>query len=278
LINREDQRFSVREQVELLSLNRSSYYYRSSKNERKDLEIKKAIDKIFTKHPHYGTRMIVVTLRKKGMIVNRKKCKKLMREMGIHAIYPTKNLSKEDKAAKKYPYLLRGKEIQTPNKVWCSDITYIPMKNGFCYLTVVMDWGSRKILSYRISDSLESNFCIETLREALRKANRPKIFNTDQGVQFTSENYTKILTEKGIKISMDGKGRALDNIMVERFWRSIKYEDIYIKDYTNMEELLAGLKKYIHYYNHQRPHSSFEYHTPQEVYSGKYKIKRSFSN
>jgi putative transposase len=278
LINQEDQRFSVREQAKLLTLNRSSFYYKSNKNDKGDLKIKEMIDKIFTEYPYYGTRRIVAILKRKKVNINRKRCQRLMQEMGIYAIQPTKNLSKSEKAAKKYPYLLRGKTIIKANEVWCSDITYIPMGNGFCYLTVVMDWGSRKILSYRISDSLESDFCIEALKEAFKKGNRPQIFNTDQGVQYTSERYTEILKEKGIKISMDGRGRALDNIMVERFWRSLKYEDIYIKDYCSVEELTKGLKKYIYEYNNKRPHSTFEYHTPQEVYSGKYKIKRAHNN
>jgi putative transposase len=231
------------------------------------------IDKIYTDHPYYGSRRIIRILRGWGIVINRKKCQRLMQEMGIYAIYPTKNLSKGNKKHRKYPYLLKGKNIRIPNKVWCSDITYIPMKEGFSYLTVVMDWASRKILSYQVSENLESNFCIVALKLALKRYGQPKIFNTDQGVQFRSENYTEVLKKKRIKISMDGKGRALDNVMVERFWRSIKYEDIYIKDYSNMEELKLGIRKYIYMYNNSRPHSTFEYHTPQEVYLGKYKVK-----
>jgi putative transposase len=257
----------------LLSLNPSSYYYKSHKDVTDDLEIQRAIDKIYTKYPFYGTRRIVFTLKKQGININRKKCRRLMREMGICAIYPRKNLSKSDKDHKKYPYLLRDKKISRPNEVWCSDITYIPMAKGFAYLVVVMDWYSRKILSYELSDTLESDFCVKALNTALRNGEkngiRPKIFNTDQGSQFTSEKYTTVLLNKGIKISMDGRGRAFDNIMVERFWRTIKYEDIYIKDYSSMDELVLGVGKYIKFYNQERPHSTFDGDVPSYVYINK---------
>jgi putative transposase len=194
-----------------------------------------------------------------------------MQEMGIEAIYPKKRLTVANPEHKKYPYLLRGREILKCDEVWCSDITYIPITNGFAYLVAVMDWYSRYILSYLISTSLESDFCVEALGLALKKST-PYIFNTDQGPQFTSEKFTSKLKNRDILISMDGRGRALDNIMVERFWRTIKYEDIYIRGYSNIKELTGGVDAYIKFYNNERPHSSLGNQTPQQFYLGQSKF------
>lgn len=195
-----------------------------------------------------------------------------MIDMAIMAIYPKKNLSKADAKHKKYPYLLRNLNIIRPDQVWCSDITYIPINGGFAYLTVVMDWYSRCILSYKISTSLESDFCVSALATSLKKGT-PEIFNTDQGSQYTSNQFTNKLKDNKIKISMDGRGRAFDNIMVERFWRTIKYEDIYIKGYSNIEELKCGIDNYINFYNNERPHSSLSHDTPAQIYYSNYDKK-----
>ena len=224
------------------------------------------IDEIYTKHPYFGVRRIKKSLEKEDEIVNRKKIRRLMREMGIYAIYPKPNLSLPNKEHLKYPYLLRNLNINKADQVWASDITYIRMNKGFVYLTVVMDWYSRYILSYSISNTLSNDFCIDALNKALKIA-KPDIFNTDQGVQYTSESFTNILKKLEIKISMNGKRRAIDNVLVERFWRSIKQEKIYINDYVSVKELKDGIEQYIKFYNYDRQHQALGYKTPHEVYS-----------
>ncbi len=228
----------------------------------------KLIDKIYLKMPFYGSRKIKRVLWRQGKHVNRKKVQRLMKLMGIEAIYPKPNTSRASKGHKKYPYLLRDLEINHPDQVYCSDITYIPMKSGFAYLTVVMDWYSRRVISWRLSNSLDSHFCIDALEDALNKG-KPKIFNTDQGCQYTSDAFTNILKQAGIKISMDGKGRAIDNIVVERFWRSLKYEKIYTEEYRSMGELKKAISEYINLYNAERIHESLDYQTPDEIYFDK---------
>jgi len=208
-----------------------------------------------------------VALREKGFVVNRKKMRRLMQKMGIEAIYPKSNLSKGNKLHKKYPYLLKDYSIDRPGQVWSGDITYIRLEKGFGYLTAIIDWFSRYVLSWRLSNLLDANFCLEALEEALKKG-CPEVFNTDQGVQFTSGEFTQILEDRGIAISMDGKGRALDNIFVERLWRSVKYEEVYLKDYKTMKEAHKGLQKYFEYYNQKRPHQSLGYKKPYEVHFG----------
>ncbi len=226
-----------------------------------------AIDEIYTKLPFYGSRRIAKELyRAKGTVVNRKRVQRLMRKMVLEAIYPRPNLSRANKEHKKYPYLLRGMEITRPNQVWASDITYIRIERGFMYLTVVMDWYSRSVLSWRLSNTLDSSFCVETLEEALKRYRKPEVFNTDQGSQYTSEAFTKVLLDEGIKISMDGKGRALDNVFVERLWRSVKYEEVYLKSYSTVQEVRSGLKEYFSFYNKERLHQSLDYRAPMEVY------------
>jgi putative transposase len=232
-----------------------------------DLELMRLIDEQFTKTPFYGTRRLCVSLRERGHTVNREKMRRLMQEMGLEAIYPKPNLSVGNKQHKKYPYLLKDLLIERPGQVWSEDITYIRLEKGFGYLTAIIDWFSRYVLSWRLSNLLDTDFCIETLEEALGKG-RPEIFNTDQGVQFTSGEFTRLLEKQGIAISMDGKGRALDNIFVERLWRSVKYEEVYLKDYRTMKEAEEGLRGYFEFYNLKRPHQSLNYKKPYEAYFG----------
>ena len=268
LVDFDEVNLSTKRQCELLSISRSSIYYKSkSKNqESDDLYVKEVIDKIYTDNPFYGSRRIaVMASREVNKPINRKRIQRLMREMGIAGIAPGPNTSKPNPNHKIYPYLLRGVRPTIPEHVWSTDITYIRLHKGFAYLVAVIDWYSRYVLSWRLSNTLDVGFCIDALEEALQKG-KPKIFNTDQGSQFTSHEFTNILIAHGIDISMDGKGRALDNIFVERLWRSVKYEDIYIKDYSSMLDVYDGLKTYFYRYNHLRPHQSLSYQFPADVH------------
>jgi len=223
------------------------------------------IDREYTRHSFYGTRRITAWLRVQGYLVNRKRIQRLMKLMGLEGICPKKNLSKGAKGNKIYPYLLRGLKITHVNQVWSTDITYVKLRGGFMYLTSVMDWYSRYVLSWKLSNTLEQSFCIEALLEALEKG-KPEIFNTDQGSQFTSDRYTGCLSREQIRISMDGRGRALDNIFIERLWRTVKYEEIYLKEYETVKCLHQGLKEYFEFYNEERLHQSLNYQTPKKVY------------
>ena len=223
------------------------------------------IDELYMKYPFYGSRSMRTVLNREGNHVNRKRIQRLMRLMGIQAIYPKPRLSMASKEHKIYPYLLKDLVIDQPNQVWCSDITYIRLAHGFVYLVAIMDWYSRFVLSWRISNTLDTEFCIEALREAL-ELSKPDIFNTDQGCQFTSVEHTGLLKEADIKISMDGRGRVFDNIMIERLWRTLKYQDIYIKDYQTVMQLNAGLDAYFRFYNYERPHQSLQDKTPAMTY------------
>ena len=224
------------------------------------------IDELYTEHPFLGSRRMAEKIgRQLNCEVNRKRMQRLMRIMGIQAIYPKPNLSKADADHKIYPYLLRNVAAKHPNHVWSCDITYVPLEGGFAYLVAVIDWYSRMVLSWRLSNTMTADFCIEALEAALNLG-KPLIFNTDQGSQFTCNDFTKILIDSGIAVSMDGKGRALDNIFIERLWRSVKYEDIYIRGYQRMPEANAGLGRYFDFYNVERPHQSLDYMTPQEVH------------
>lgn len=225
----------------------------------------RVIDEQYLKTPFYGVRRMTAKLRSLKYEINEKRVRRLMRKMGIEAIYCKPNLSKATKAHKKYPYLLRGIAVDRADQVWSTDITYIPMQHGYMYLTAVIDWHSRYVISWRLSNSLTTNFCIEALEEAL-STGQPEIFNTDQGVQFTSEKFTEVLESKKIAISMDGKGRATDNAFIERLWRSLKYEYVYLYSQDNVKDLQAGLKAYFEYYNNERPHQSLGYRTPAEIY------------
>lgn len=260
---------SIQTQCQLLGVPRSSYYYRSAKSPDKCLEdeaLMQVIDRIYTEEPTFGTRRMRRALVELGYKVGRRRIRRLMRTMGIHAIYPKPRLSIPDKEHKIFPYLLRGLDINHPNHVWCTDITYIPLGNSHVYLTAVMDWHSRYVISWRLSNSLDNAFCIEALKEALQQQEAPEIFNTDQGSQFTAESFTQVLKDHGVRISMDGRGRALDNRMIERLWRSVKYDDVYIRGYETMAQLRVGLEKYFAKYNH-RAHQGIAERTPAQLYN-----------
>lgn len=258
---------SVRRQCELLGLNRSTLYDQPSGESAENLHLMRLIDEQYLHTPFYGRLRMTAHLRRQGYQVNHKRVQRLMQKMGIQAIYPKPRTSVAEKAHKKYPYLLRGLKIAQPNFVWSADITYIPMHQGFMYLVAVLDWFSRYVLSWQLSNTLDGYFCLEALQQALRTG-RPSIFNTDQGVQFTAKEFTDFLDNSNIRISMDGRGRAMDNIFIERLWRSVKYEDIYLRDYTNVPELAEGLAGYFRFYNDERPHQSLAYCTPAEIHYG----------
>jgi putative transposase len=255
----------IKDQCKILNVSRSAYYYKpKSKTDEKEIEILKAILEELEKHPFYGYRKIARALI--HLPVTRKQVRRIMRKAGLRAIYPKKRLSTPAKNHKKYPYLLKGMNICLPNQVWATDITYIRLRGGHVYLVAIIDLFSRKILSWRLSNTLDTEFCISAFEEAVHSYGEPAIFNSDQGSQFTSEAFTKKLIDRSIRISMDGKGRALDNVYIERFWRSLKYEDIYLKDYSSMAELKEGIKKYMEFYNSERFHQSLDYETPDEMY------------
>jgi putative transposase len=251
---------------ELLDVARSSAYYRAEPVSEEDLELMRLIDEIHLRWPFYGSRRLRDALQEHGHTVNRKRIQRLMRQMGLRALYPRQRTSQPGKGHKIYPYLLRGLSIERANQVWATDICYIPMAKGFMYLVAIMDWHSRRVLSWRLSNTLDTDFCIEALEEALQRFGTPDIFNTDQGAQFTSEAFTGLLKEHGIQISMDGKGRWVDNVFVERLWRSVKYEDVYLRAYETPTELRAGLARYFQFYNTRRRHSALDRRTPDAVY------------
>jgi len=257
---------SVRQQCDLLGLNRSTYYYVPATESALNLHLMRLIDEQYMRTPFYGWPRMTVYLRNQGYTVNHKRVQRLMHKMGIQAIYPKPLLSKANHEHKIYPYLLRSLAITHPNQVWSTDITYIPMQNGFMYLVAVIDWYSRYVLAWQLSNTLDSAFCVDTLQQALHSG-RPDIFNTDQGAQFTAIAFTSVLEKAAIQISMDGKGRALDNIFIERLWRSVKYEDVYLKRYDTVPALFTGLTHYFTFYNQERPHQSLAYQTPAVVYS-----------
>jgi len=266
MIDREDGLLSIREQCELIGLERSNYYYQPKGWSAEELEVMRVIDEVYTEHPYYGMRRMSEALKALGYDVGRKGVRSYYAVLGLCAIYPKINLSKRNHAHKVYPYLLRGLKVSRVNQVWSTDITYIRLNQGFVYLAAVIDWHSRCILSWRVSTSLESDFCVEALQEALERYGQPEIFNTDQGVQFTSAGFIEVLQGRGIKISMDGKGRALDNIFIERFWRSLKQEKIYRMELNTVKDAKTAIADYMHFYNTQRMHQSLNYQTPQSVY------------
>lgn len=258
---------TIARQCELLGLNRSSYYYKPTNSlDDSDYKTLSRIDEIFTEHPYYGTRRMSHVLKSEGLSVSRKMVRKYYQILGIETVYPKINLSRRNQAHKVYPYLLNDIEVTYPNQVYCADITYVRLRQGFVYLVAIMDWYSRYILSWRVSISLENDFCVEALNESILLYGKPEIFNTDQGVQFTSKDFTQILEQQGVAISMDGKGRALDNVFIERFWRSLKQEKIYRFDLETVREAKAAIRDYIEFYNRQRPHQSLGYKTPEMVY------------
>ena len=265
LIEDDHPRLSVSRQCELLDLSKGAYYYSPAEMDPFTIQLMDEIDRLNTNTPFYGSRRLTVCLKKLGYQVNRKRIQRLMRLMGLEAIYPKENLSKRRMDHKVYPYLLKDLQITCPNFVWSTDITYIRIGAGFIYLTAIMDWYSRYVLSWNMSNSLQSEFCITAMQDAFEKA-IPKIVNTDQGVQYTSKMFTDLLKEKQIKISMDSKGRAFDNIFIERLWRSLKYEEVYLKNYQTVKEAEKSIKNYFNFYNHERPHQSLGYKTPGEIH------------
>ena len=265
MIDKEDS-LPVTRQCEILELSRSGVYYNPVPLSARELEIMRQIDEIHLLSPFYGSRNIRNDLWAKGYNIGRDHVRCLMRRMGIEALYVKPRLSLCHPGHVKYPYLLRGLEITKANHVWASDITYLPMARGFCYLVAIMDWASRKVLAWRLSNTLDSAFCVDALEEAISKFGCPEIFNTDQGSQFTAEAFTNTLRVNNIAISMDGKGRWMDNVFIERLWKSVKYEDIYLKAYASMAEVKNGLATYFKFYNEKRWHNSFDRKTPAMVY------------
>ena len=265
MIEPRHKRIRISRQCELIGLPRASYYYAPKGDDPYNQQMMNRIDEEFTKRPFYGVPRMTAWLRRQGHEVNPKRIRRLMRRMGLEAIYPKKKLSKGHPAHKKYPYLLRGLDIERPNQVWAADITYVSLPRGFMYLVAVMDWFSRYVLAWELTNSMETDFCLRALNRALMRG-RPSISNTDQGSQFTSEAYTDRLKEAGVRISMDGRGRALDNVFIERLWRSVKYEEVYLSDYANGLDAHRGLDRYFRFYNTERRHQSLEKRTPHEVH------------
>jgi len=265
LIERDHTRLPVVEQCELLGVSRSGLYYRPVGPDPYALELMRLLDEQYTRTPFYGVRRMTAWLCEQGHGVNPKRVRRLLREMGLWAIYPQPRLSMAGAGHRIYPYLLRGVEVTRPNQVWATDITYVRMRRGFVYLVAILDWYSRYVLAWKVSLTLELEFCREALEEALQEE-CPEVFNSDQGVQFTSQAFTGRLKEAGIRISMDGRGRCMDNVFVERLWRSVKYEEVYLKDYETVPEAVQGLGAYFTFYNRERLHQSLGYRTPERVY------------
>ncbi len=259
---------AVVQQCHLAGVSRATFYAQKAPVPVDELDLlhSRLIDEEYTRHPFYGTRRMVVFLDTVGHVVNRKRVQRLMRLMGLAGMAPGPNTSRPHPEHKVYPYLLRGVPVLRPNQVWSTDITYIRLPRGFAYLVAIIDWYSRRVLSWRISNSMEAAFCVDCLEDALRTHGKPEIFNSDQGSQFTSVAFTSVLEREGIVISMDGRGRVFDNIFVERLWRSVKYEDVYLKGYATMGELMLGLAGYFAFYNGERPHQSLDHDTPDVVY------------
>lgn len=266
IVDPEHPRLSITRQCDLLSISRSSWYYEALGESAENLELMRLIDEQFMEEPGYGVRQMARHLRRKGYWVNRKRVWRLMRKMGLMAIYQKPDTSKPHPEHKIYPYLLNGMDITEPGQVWCSDVTYIPMRKGFLYLVAIMDWASRKVLSWRLSNTLDADFCVAALKEALAKYCKPAIFNTDQGSQFTSISFTQTLKDADVKISMDGRGRWMDNVMIERLWRTLKYDCVYLNAFETGSEARKGIGKWISKYNEKRPHSSLDDRTPHEAY------------
>jgi putative transposase len=265
LIEPDHPALSVRRQCELLGLNRSSVYYQPATEPADNLRLMRLIDQEYTAHPFSGSRKLTRWLVQQGEVVNRKRVQRLMRHMGLEAIYPKPKLSLAGRGHRIYPYLLRNVSIERPNQVWSTDITYVPLASGFMYLAAILDWHSRYVIAWRLSNTLDGSFCLEMLDEALSRG-KPEVFNTDQGVQFTAEAWTSRLESAGVAVSMDGRGRCLDNVFVERLWRTVKYEDVYLRGYETVPQLQQGLRRYFPYYNERRLHQSLAYRTPATVY------------
>lgn len=268
LIEPDHPRLSIVRQCELVALSRSSFYHRPVGENSENLALMRRIDEQFLETPWYGSRQMARHLRRQGRVVGRKRVRRLMAKMGLAAVYQRPRTTVPHPEHRIWPYLLRDLSIDRPDQVWCADITYIPMRRGFLYLVAVMDWASRKVLAWRLSNTLDAEFCIEALEEALARYGRPEIFNTDQGSQFTSPRFTGLLTEAGVRVSMDGRGRWMDNVFIERLWRSMKYECVYLHAFETGSEARAGLGRWITYYNTDRPHSALGGKTPAEAHAG----------
>jgi putative transposase len=269
MITRERPDLSLSRQCRLLSISRSSFYYAPKGESSENLALMRRIDELFLKYPFYGSRQMVRQLRRDGVRVGRQRVRRLMRLMGLEAIYQAPRTSTPHRAHRVYPYLLRGMAIDRPDRVWCADITYIPVQRGFLYLVAVMDWATRHVLSWRLSNTMDAGFCVEALAEALARYGRPEIFNTDQGSQFTSLDFTGTIENAGIAISMDGRGRCMDNIFIERLWRSLKYEAVYLHELTDGFVARRVIGEWIDFYNTERPHSALAGRTPAEVYEAR---------
>ena len=259
---------SKRRQCDLLGLSRAGLYYEPVQIDTETLQLMRRMDELHLEHPFFGSRMLTQTLKKAGWIVNRKRIQRLMRLMDLESLAPKPGTSTPAPEHPRYPYLLRNLEIKRINQVWAADITYIPLSSGYAYLVAIIDWYSRRVLAWRLSNTLDASFCVEALHEALTAFGAPEIFNTDQGAQFTSADFTTPLLDLGIKISMDGKGRCIDNVFVERLWRSLKYEDVYLNAYDSMAEARNGIRCYMNFFNNDRPHTALGYQTPTSFYEG----------
>ena len=268
LVDHDDPALAVVAQCRLLKIARSTLYYQPVPVSADDLAVMRRMDELYLAHPFYGSRRMAAALRREGWAMNRKRVRRLMRLMGLWAIYQKPNTSQQHPEHKVYPYLLRGLTIDRPNQVWCADITYIPMAKGFVYLVAVMDWFSRRVLAWRVSITMETDFCVEALREAMERFGRPDIFNTDQGAQFTSADFVGELAGRKVRISMDGRGRYLDNIFIERLWRSLKYEEVFLKAYGAVIEARRSIGEWLKFYNDERPHQALEYRTPRQIFEG----------
>ena len=261
-----DHELSIENQCALLEVPRSTYYYEAAGESPENLALMEQIDMLYLAHPENGSRMMVRVLARQGVVVNRKRVQRLMNLMGIRSLAPQRKTTVANKEHFKYPYLLRGLLIDRPNQVWCTDITYIPFAKGFMYLVAIMDWHSRKVLSWRLSNTMTVDFCVAALEDALALFGTPEIFNTDQGSQFTAHPFVKVLLDSGVQVSMDGVGRAIDNVFIERLWRTVKYDHVYLNPANSGNELRDGLEIYLNYYNEERPHSSLGDMTPDETY------------
>ena len=266
MIEADHPRLSVTRQCDLLGLPRASYYHRPKPVAEENLRLMRLIDETYLAYPFFGSRQMTRWLKRQGEKVNRKRVRRLMRELGLEVIYQKPNLSRAQAGQRVYPYLLRDLAVTRPNQVWATDITYVPVVGGFAYLCAVIDWHSRCVLAWELSNTLDASFCVLAVQRALAAHGTPEIFNTDQGCQFTSAEFTQPLLARGVKLSMDGKGRCLDNVFVERLWRSVKYEEIYLKSYRSLVDAHAQLDTYFRFYNERRPHSVFDGATPGEIY------------
>lgn len=268
MVSKSHARLSVTRQCKLMSIARSTYYFASKGESKQNLQLVRLIDEQFLATPWYGSRQMTRYLRRQGYKIGRKRVRRLMRKMGLMPVYQAPRTSKPHPEHRVYPYLLRNLNIERPNHVWCADITYIPMRRGFLYLVAIMDWSTRAVLSWRLSNSMDPSFCVEALEEALSNHGKPEIFNTDQGSQFTSNDFTNTLKTAEVKISMDGKGRWMDNVFIERLWRSLKYECVYLREFDNGFDAMQQIGIWMNYYNEERPHSSLDNDsTPIEVYN-----------